>query len=149
MEPIRNALVAVDLTSRSEPVLRAACRVLAGREVRIVLMHVVSDLESLLGVYASSSPVAPLQSDIEDRAGERLAQLRGDLLADFPEVVVELRKGQIWSEVVGAAIASRADLLFLGSHHAEEGRHRFVGDVVAKVTKLAPCPVVVVPSDPV
>lgn len=144
--PIRTVLIAVDLTPRSAIVVRWARRVVTEPDARFVLMHVVSDLESLLGVYASGSPVEPLQSDIESRAVGQLASMRETLLGDRPDAATELRKGPVWSEIVAAAIANRADLLFMGSHSSDSPRLKAAGDI-AKVIRISPCPIVIVPSE--
>lgn len=147
MEPIRRVLVAVDLTPRSELVIHAARRVVPDRGAEFVLMHVVSDLESLLGVYVAGGDVGSLQSDIRERAQSQLERLRAEHFRDGVDCRVELRQGPIWSEIVAAAIAHRSDLAFVGAHFTDLPKHKTTGDIVAKVTKIAPCPVVVVPSD--
>lgn len=144
--PVRNVLAAVDLTPRSQMVILATRRVVCDRSVRIVLLHVVSDLQSLLGVYSTGSPMGPLQTDIEENARAQLEALHREHLGDYENAVVEQRKGPIWSEIVASAIANRADLIFMGSHFSDKPRSKSVGDLVSKVTRISPCPVVVVPS---
>lgn len=146
--PIRRVLLAVDLTSRSELVLRAARRVVPDPGVQFQLMHVVRDLAEVLGVYDSGQTAEGLQQEIETRAKVRLEELRQDLLGDRPDVEIMLRKGPIWGEIVAAAMAFKADLAFMGAHFSDASKERrTVADLAAKIAKITPCPIVVVPSE--
>jgi nucleotide-binding universal stress UspA family protein len=145
---IRRVLLAVDLTSRSELVLQAARRVVPDPSVEFQLMHVVRDLAEVLGVYDSGQSTDALQREIETRAQDRLRGLREDLLGDRPHVEIALRKGPIWGEIVAAAMAFQADLAFMGAHFSDAARERrSVADLAAKIAKITPCPIVVVPSE--
>jgi nucleotide-binding universal stress UspA family protein len=146
--PIQRVLLAVDLTSRSELVIRAARRVVPDSGAQLQLMHVVRDLAEVLGVYDSEKTADALQQEIETRAREQLQALRDDLLGDRPHVEIVLRKGPIWGEIVAAAMAFQADLAFMGAHFSDATKdRRAVGDLAAKISKIAPCPIVVVPSE--
>ncbi|MEY2980904.1 MAG: hypothetical protein RL562_1131 [Planctomycetota bacterium] len=111
-------------------------------------MHVVRDLAEVLGVYDSGQSTDALQREIETRAQDRLRGLREDLLGDRPHVEIALRKGPIWGEIVAAAMAFQADLAFMGAHFSDAARERrSVADLAAKIAKITPCPIVVVPSE--
>lgn len=146
--PIRRVLLAVDLSPRSALVLRAARRVVPDPEVRLQLMHVVGDPVEALGAEDAGKDTAALQGELEVRARGQLEALRHDLLGDRPEVEIVLRRGPIWGEIVAAAMAFRADLAFMGAHFSDAiTAHRAVGDLAAKIARIAPCPIVVVPSE--
>lgn len=116
--------------------------------VQFQLMHVVRDLAEVLGVYDSGQTADGLQQEITKRAQDRLEGLRQDLLGDRPDVEISLRKGPIWGEIVAAAMAFQADLAFMGAHFSDASKDgRAVADLAAKIAKITPCPIVVVPSE--
>ena len=146
--PIQRVLLAVDLTPRSELVLRAARRVVPDPGVRLQLMHVVGDPAEAVNTDREGADTAALQQELDARARGQLETLRHDFLGDRPEVEIVLRRGPIWGEIVAAAMAFRADLTFMGAHYSDAvTAHRAVGDLAAKIARIAPCPIVVVPSE--
>lgn len=152
MQPIRTALLAVDLSTRSAKVLAAAVRFLQPLpDSRIVVLHVISDYEAALGAYAGASGLSTgqleeLQGKLEQGAEQQLAAVVADWPGDWPEPILEVRRGAPWSEIVAAAMHHRAELVFLGAHFQDLPKHKVLGDVVSRVTRQVDCPVMVVPT---
>ena len=145
MEPIRSVLVAVDLSARSGLVLETALRVVESQEANFLLLHVIRDIAADVAFYDSTSDVGSLQGELESGADAQLTALR-DEVAGPRKVAVEVRSGLPWAEIVAAAIREQSELVVMGAHFHDEGRNRVLADAVSKVTQLAPCPVLVVPT---
>ncbi len=146
MNAIKRVLIAVDLSPRSKLVIAAVQQVVPDPDAHLLLTHVVGDLEAEFTLYGRPSGSSDLQSELEKGAHARLEELRSAYLADRPNVEIEVRVGPRWSEIVAAAMKHRAELLFLGAHFVDRAEARAFGDVVQRVTRLSPCPVVVVPT---
>ncbi|MBK8975807.1 MAG: universal stress protein [Planctomycetes bacterium] len=145
MDPIRTVLVAVDLSSRTDKVMAVAHRLVLDRHgARAILLHVVSDYEAALGTYGTGRVIEGLQKDLEAAARGRLSELAAQWEA-ADEVAIDVRSGPPWSEIVAAAMHHRADLIVMGAHFEDLPKHKVLGDSVTKVTRISPCPVVVVP----
>lgn len=147
MEPIRNVLVAVDLSDRSAKVVAAAARIVSESGARFRVLHVIRDLVAEAAFYDASQDLGSVQGDLERRAHEQLRALAHSGLAARP-VEVEVRSGVPWSEILAAALHHRVDLVVMGAHFRDEGpaKPRVLADAVTKVSQMAPCPVLVVPT---
>jgi universal stress protein A len=108
----KKILLAVDLSQDSRIVGERAKAIAAGHRSEITLLHVVEYVpvepmgEALL-------PTVQIESELVERARQRLAELAGALaLEDCPQLI---ETGIIKTEIVRAAQRIGADLIVLGS----------------------------------
>ena len=111
------------------------------------MVHVVRDLESLLGVYVCKKPLPELQSELEIEGKAKLQRLGRECFTAGARAREIVLSGIPWREIVAAAIRHRVDAIVIGSHSEERPEHRILGSTVAHVIRHAPCSVVVVPPD--
>lgn len=138
-------LVAVDLSDRSDRVIRQARRFVT-KDSDVILLHVVCDLDSLLGPYVCEKP-EKLQADLVIEGKAQLQRLTAECFSGDMRPKELVVTGVPWSEIVGTAIRHRADAIVLGGHAEDKPEHRILGSTVTRVVRHAGCPVVVVPSE--
>jgi nucleotide-binding universal stress UspA family protein len=137
-------LAATDFSSPSDRAARFA-RAIAdetGAELRLVHVMPIGGLESV-AVEPFYVPPALMEKLTGDRAAEneeQLAQLEKDLGGERLRTV--LLRGEPVQRVVEYAEAEAFDLLVLGSHGRGPSR-LLLGSVSEKVSRAAPCPVLV------
>jgi nucleotide-binding universal stress UspA family protein len=139
--------VAVDLSDRSDQVIRAALRVRNGSRAEVLLVHVVVDLEELLGTYVFDRPVPQLQAEVELEGATRLRRLFLDYLTGGTGDRELLLRGVPWAEILGASVRHRTDLIVLGTHTEDRPETFVLGSTVQRVIRQAPCPVLLVPPE--
>lgn len=144
---LSKVLVAVDLGDRSDQIIREALRIALPSQAEVIPLHVVCDLENLLGAYVVKKPLPELQGDLEIEGKARLRRLTQEYLGDSHQARELVLTGVPWSEIVGAAIRHRADLIVIGAHAEDRPEHRILGSTVARVLRNSPCPVLVVPAE--
>jgi nucleotide-binding universal stress UspA family protein len=145
MVSIRTVMAAVDLSDLSSRVLDYAYSLAASCDARLVLVHVVHDLEYFTGVYVSDTPVSELQHRLESEASEHLQALcqtaRG---AEIPfEILVAT--GRPVTEISRLMKQYDADCLVIGAHSAEKPEHQLFGSTAERLIQLSPCPIFMIP----
>jgi universal stress protein A len=144
---LSKVLVAVDLSDRSDRIIREALRIAASARAEIILVHVVCDLENLLGAYVVKKPLPQLQDDLEIEGKARLRRLGQEYLDNGKQSRELVLTGVPWSEIVGAATRHRADLIVIGAHTEDGPDHRILGSTAGRVLRNSPCSVLVVPAE--
>jgi nucleotide-binding universal stress UspA family protein len=137
---IQRILVALDFSAESHSALRYA--VMLGKKFgsTLMLVHVVEP------VLAPPDVILP-ELATERVASEASAELRelADEISDGCRVVeTAVRRGIAFFEIIEAANALGADLLVVGTHGRTGLKRALLGSTAEKVTRHAPCPVLVV-----
>jgi nucleotide-binding universal stress UspA family protein len=130
-------LAATDFSAASEEAVGYAAQLARALGARLTLVHVFDE------PYVYQVPLPPeYTGDLRARLEARCAELR----ASGSDVRAVVRKGVAWSEVVSAASAEGADLIVVGTHGRRGLPRWLMGSVAEKVVRLAPVPVVAVPT---
>lgn len=144
MKPIERILFATDFSKNSERVLEYAVVFAEKFHARLYVLHVVHDLKNYTGFYVTKTPLSQLQKELLEEGKNQMEKLRGEMLKNFGNSEVLVVTGSPPVEILRAAQEKQVDLIILGAHGEEKPEHQFLGSTVEKVTRRAPCPVVVV-----
>jgi len=141
MLSINTILQPNDFSQHAKDALQFASAVARDSGARLILLYVKAPQETVVGEFGSPPPEA------EPTEEGYLQQLR-QLITPDDEVNAEflVRDGNPVDEIVQSAQENQCDLIVLGGHpHSWLGRW-LSGDVVARVSHKARCPVVTVHS---
>jgi len=143
-------LVAVDGSEPSSRAVSFAAELLRGREVEVVLLHVVEE-PGYVGVWADGlmTPevvVTPpdIREELERRAEGILETARGKMVERGLTPRTEIRWGNPAAEIIDETRAGDYDLVVLGTHGHGALRGFLMGSVSDRVARHAPCPVLLV-----
>jgi universal stress protein A len=144
----QHILVPLDFSVPAEQALEYAMTLAQRLQARITVLHVIQ--ASVLGGGpleigpAVASYIEQLEADTR-RAVEETAQRVHDRGLACKTVVVF---GTPFQEILALAHAQQVDLIVMGSHGRTGLPHFLLGSVAEKVVRLAPCPVLVLRSQP-
>ena len=137
---IQRILVALDFSPESHSALRYA--VMLGKRFgsTLMLVHVVEPV------------LTPPEVIIPEAASERLASEASAVLRDLADEISDgcrvvetaVRRGIAFFEIIEAAKSLGADLLVVGTHGRTGLKRALLGSTAERVTRHAPCPVLVV-----
>lgn len=133
-------LVPLDLSPRSDRIVRTAVELAAVAGGRVTLLHVVQQIEGV-----ARDELAAFYGRLEDAAGRKLAALAGRFARKGAAVRCEVLVGGPAAEIVRYATRRRADLVVIGSHRVQPRRPGHgLGTTSHKVAIVCPCPVLLV-----
>src|SRR5215510_5177331 len=145
MITLKNVLVATDFGDIAEAAL------LYGREVATrfgATLHILNVADSLFTkAFGPETLVSipTLQSDIEDAARKRLAELAIDTDRSGPPTrTVVLTSSAPAIAIVDYAKHNDIDLIVMGTHGRKALTYVLMGSVAERVVRMAPCPVLTV-----
>lgn len=144
MKPIERILFATDFSRHLEQVLDYAVVFAEKFHAKLYILHVVHDLKNYTGFYVTKTPLTQLQKELQEEGKNQMERLCREKLKDFNNYETLVVTGSPSVEILRAAQEKQADLLILGAHEEEKPEHRLLGSTVEKVTRQAPCPVLVV-----
>lgn len=145
---LRLVLFASDLLPSSLPALRWARGLALAGGAKMLLVHVVEDIDELLGGRVSASERARLQRESEERALRRLNHLRRARLKDVRSVAVEVLRGSPSRRICELAKRQKPDLVVMGTHGRSGFARFFLGSQAEQVVRYASCPVLTVRAGP-
>lgn len=143
----RRIVAAVDFTPASHRVCHAAAEHARLLGAEVVLVNVVHELATLLGVYTQQT-VRELQDGLEREGGEKLRKLAREHFA--PNQIanrVVLLVGTPWAEILDCALQEDAQVLVIGTHSSSKPEHSFAGSTAQRVIDHARCNVLLVPPE--
>ena len=132
-EQIHTIVCAVDLSSDTPVVVRAACEMACRYGGTVQLVHAISSPELENGYVEN----APFQRFLFDAANERLAAIQRELQTHFDVCV---RHGNVAAIVAEAAANCGAQLVVVGRGRIQKTLGRFRTNMAA-IIRESPCPV--------
>jgi universal stress protein A len=143
---IKRILVATDFGPDSEAALNYALDLAKAVKASVDVLHVV---ESPLaaGMWASeiyTAEIAGLQINLERDAAEHLRRTIADLSEPSVVLTGEVRTGRAANTIHEYADERGIDLIVMGTHGRTGVARLMMGSVAERVTRTAPCPVLVV-----
>ena len=143
---IKRILVATDFGPDSEAALNYALDFTKALKASVDVLHIV-ETPLAAGMWASeiyTAEIAGLQINLERDAAEHLRRTIAAL--SEPDVVVtgEVRMGPVATTIHEYAIERQSDLIVMGTHGRTGVARMMMGSVAERVTRTAPCPVLVV-----
>ncbi len=141
---LERILVPVDFSDCSKKALQYAIPFASQFRAEMVLLHVLT-VHYTAGWEFEADGYDPLiEGDLQKDVEKRLAALiQGTVPADI-STKIEVRHGSPSIEIVNAAKELEVSLIVMSTHGHTGMVHAFIGSVASDVTRLAPCPVLVV-----
>lgn len=143
MSQFKRILVPYDGSEVSTKALEAALELARDTAGRILVLHVLDELEYVTGYEYGGAPLLEsLRKEarkVLDRAGELCAS------AGVPSEarVVEHPGGRLGDKVAGEATAWEADLVVVGTHGRKGVSRALLGSGAEQIIRFAPVPVLV------
>lgn len=144
MVEFKRILCPVDLSELSVRTLAYAGAIASRYDAHLTALHVVPSFTPM-DVRTGLEPVSLVYPVAQDEVLEQLRQTVAAAGLGEGTVALMAETGEAAATVVDQALATRADLLVMGTH-GRSGFDRFLlGSVAEKVLRKAPCPVLTVP----
>ena len=141
MPRIQRILVPIDFSGSTSLTLRCAAEMAKTFSARLTLYHVLHT------VLPPATPVPwaleQWSEESEKDAASRLRELAASLGGDVQsEIAVEA--GVPWDSIVGRATKDGSDLIVMATHGRTGLKHVLLGSVAERVSRHAPCSVMIV-----
>ncbi len=137
-------LCPVDLSELSVRTLAYAGAIASWYEAHLTALHVVPSFTPM-DVRTGLEPVSMVYPISRDEVLEQLRQAVVAAGLGQGTVALTAEAGEAVPTIVDQALATRADLLVMGTHGRSGFDRFFLGSVTEKVLRKAPCPVLTVP----
>ncbi len=146
--PPRTLVVATDFSDASSTALDAAEFFGRAHGTTVVLAHCFdpSPFVAPAVIPGPSSLMEQAARDMKAQVVKSLEELRAERFGDADVVIEVLRHSSPGEALVEHAKTVGAELIIVGSHGRTGLRRVLLGSVAERVVRLAPCPVLVVPS---
>ena len=154
----RTILVTTDLTPNSEHAFKHAVLLARKSAAKVVLLHVVPEIDSSFRSYVSSIMgegkleefESQHQVDAQEALKRELEHFTRTELADSPDDLnniqgVEVVHGHAVPQILAVADRIEADVIVMGTHGKGVIEHTFLGSVAEKVLRKSRRPVFVIP----
>lgn len=139
---INKILCPVDFSQASEQALKYAAFLAWTHGAKLCLLHVIEHSHPF-DEYMRSYALPEIQGKLENEFENYLSSLV-IRVEECTNVETDVREGKAFVEIIRKARESDIDLIVMGSHGRTGLEHILIGSVVEKVTRKAPCPVLVV-----
>ncbi|MGC9944286.1 MAG: universal stress protein [Verrucomicrobiota bacterium] len=141
---LEKILVPVDFSDCSKKALQYAVPFACQSKAEMIFLHVLTThyatgWEFEVGSYDPSSD-GEVRKDVEQRIADLIAETVPGNIA----TKIDVRHGTPANEIVNAAKEMDVSLIIMSTHGHTGRVHAFIGSVAGDVTRLAPCPVLVV-----
>ncbi len=139
---IQKILVPVDFSECSRKALRYAIPFAKQFGASLTLLY-VTQINYAVGEFGMID--APLmEGQVREAAEKTMDKLLREEIGDVVPATKQTRIGRPASEIAAAAKELDADLIIISTHGHTGLKHVFLGSVTENVTRVAPCPVLVV-----
>jgi nucleotide-binding universal stress UspA family protein len=143
---IRRILAPTDFSTSSLEAVEYAAKVAAELRAELAILYVEDTTYALPEQLATSEAAARVMKEAHRAARHQLASLGERLRKRGLRVHTLILEGAAASRILEAAAKVRADWILLGTHGRTGASHAFLGSVVERVVRRAPCPVLVLPN---
>jgi nucleotide-binding universal stress UspA family protein len=142
---IRQILAPTDFSECSKQAVACAYELAQTFGARLALLHVLDDLPSYIGFIPPGGAAAILE-DLERQVRLDLTQLLPTAEDAKVEVVTQVVTGTPYLKIIEIAQKEKADLIVIATHGRTGLSHLVMGSVAERIVRLAPCPVLTIPS---
>ncbi len=143
MMKIDKILCPVDFSEHSERALKYAAFLARAHGAKLILLHVIEPLHGLDQYMVLLLTPEELTSKLQNQANNHLSAVAKKVEGRI-KVDTAVREGAAFVEIIRQARESKVDLIVMGSQGRSGVDHLLIGSVAEKVTRKAPCPVLVV-----
>ncbi len=146
----KRILVPTDFSSYSDIALRYAVDIARQYRATVFLLHVIdSNVQQCAVDYCLSDAVMKgIEEESMTRSKDMLQQQITRVLGNAPDVEITpyLQQGVPYDEIIKEQGEKNIDLIVISSHGRTGIRKMLIGSVAEKITRGAPCPVMLVRS---
>jgi universal stress protein A len=154
---LHTILVPTDLSDCSRKAIQYAVPFAKCFKARIILLHILPDYYSNGWEPGTIDYKSAIEENSKICVLDQLEMISAGNIPGEIHVDIKVRRGAPAREIVAAAREMNVDLILMSTHGHRGRIHAFIGSVASDVTRLAPCPVLVVrqrehefvPPDPV
>jgi nucleotide-binding universal stress UspA family protein len=137
-------LVPVDFSDCSRKALQYAIPFASQFRAEMVFLHVFTVHCTAGWEFEMIGQDPMIAEDLQKDVEKRLAALIQETVPADISTRIEMRQGSPAIEIVNAAKELEVSLIVMSTHGHTGRVHAFIGSVASDVTRLAPCPVLVV-----
>lgn len=145
MTTFTNILVPIDYEAPADAALRVGGNLARASKGRLLVTHALP-----LPIYTMTEyPMAPIDGEWIREETDRLRDHVRKVLGqdgEVPAFEVDVRVDTPALRIIQLAAERRVDVIVMGTHGRSGFKHLLLGSVAAKVARLAPCPVLTVPT---
>jgi nucleotide-binding universal stress UspA family protein len=142
---MRQILAPTDFSACSKQAIACAYEWAQTFGARLALLHVLDDLPSYIGFLPPGGAAAILE-DLERQACFDLTQLLPQAEDAKVKVIAQVVTGTPYLKIIEIAQSEKADLIVIATHGRTGLSHLVMGSVAERIVRLAPCPVLTIPS---
>ena len=145
MATFRHVLHPTDFSRASGKAFTMALELARGSRAALTVVHVLTPIVPVAGEgFVLPETYEQIEASARAAAQKQLDRLVAKAKAAGVRATGFLLTGTPHDQIVRAAKSRRADLVVIGTHGRTGLARFFVGSVAARVTALAPCPVLTV-----
>lgn len=142
LRAFKSILVPIDFSEGARDALDRAVDLARGGEAALILLHVV-ETAVIPTIFAEQSVAAVDLGAWTEKAEQHMAGLAAGLRSKGLRVRTLVHPGHPATEIVNTALSEHADLIVIGSSGHRSAAYAIFGSTVERVTRKAPCPVLV------
>ena len=145
----RRILVPVDFSDTSRKAFYVALKFARVFEADTLVLHVMETMDafdSTSKVEARSEELTRVEEGVKRRVNE-LFERAGLAEVDRRRVLIDIRGGKPWKEILAFSAAQNADLIVMGTHGQTSFKDILMGSTTERVVRRAPCHVLCVKPD--
>ena len=146
---VENILVPIDFSDTSRRAFYIALKLRRQYDATVHVLHVVEPLASFDSgedMERQANEVTRIEAGVKRRIND-LFEDGGLAEVDRRKVMVEIRAGKPYLEIVKYAFRADCDLIVLGSHGYTGVKHMLLGSQTEKVVRRAHCMVLTIKPD--
>jgi universal stress protein A len=138
----RKLLVPVDLASEEPPELKFAVALARETGAKILLLHVIDYVPTLLPVELPGGYPLPQLDVLREAVSQKLGRMAAK--AAPVGVTTQIETGGAATQIVETAVREKCDHIVIGSHSKKAVTRLVLGSVADRVAHTARCPVTIV-----
>ena len=139
---INKILCPVDFSDHSKRALEYAAFIAIANHATLILLHVIEHMHNHDHFLILNLMPEELNEKLKEQAREKLTLLAHPYQSSVT-VETAIRTGKPFVEIVKMAKEFEIDQIVMGSHGRTGISHLLIGSVAEKVTRKAPCPVLI------
>ncbi|MGH7812787.1 MAG: universal stress protein [Candidatus Binataceae bacterium] len=147
IKDVKKILAPIDFSERSMEAMRGALELAQDTGAELHLVHVVvpqhTFMPLLLVRNVEGDRELLRESAMEQQAQEELNRIKQKELGGYKSVVISVAKGPAPEELAKYAVQREIDLILIATHGRTGAESMLIGSVTEKLTRHAPCSVLV------
>jgi nucleotide-binding universal stress UspA family protein len=141
---IHHILIPYDFSETAAIAVEHAIFMAKLHKAKITLLNVISTQSFLSGLSSSFGKAkTDYETNVESELKQKLDKLAQDIhQKDGNEVVVLIKKGKIYKEIINTAEEIACDIIIMGTHGSGGHQEKLSGTNTLKTVISSPCPVI-------